>query len=67
MMGYGEIGQESTLASRVAEQLSAWFRGLLNFTNKEFDDEIELSLAEFDLSKNYWIRIIYQSQIHEVS
>ena len=65
MMGYGEIGQESTLASRVAEQLSAWFRGL--FTNKEFDDEIELSLAEFDLTKNYWIRIIYQSQIHEVS
>lgn len=65
MMGYGEIGQESTLASRVAEQLSAWFRGL--FTNKKFDDEIELSLAEFDLSKNYWIRIIYQSQIHEVS
>lgn len=65
MMGYGEIRQESTLASRVAEQLSAWFRGL--FTNKKFDDEIELSLAEFDLSKSYWIRIINQPQIHEVS
>lgn len=65
MMGYGEIGHESTLASRVAEQLSAWFRGL--FTNKKFDDEIELSLAEFDLSKTYWIRIINQPQIHEVS
>lgn len=61
MMGYGEIGQESALASRAAEKLSACFRGL--FTNIKFDDEIALSLAEFDLSKSCWIRIMLATPV----